>query len=97
VALRNIDSFGFEHLRVGNNAARLVESSMAGISAFKDEPTSTEDLGRYLNEKDAKKLSEEANDLEKLSDILRVTITCALTLEAFKLNQAHLWALDATS
>jgi DNA helicase-2/ATP-dependent DNA helicase PcrA len=25
-ALRNVDPFGFEHLKIGNNAARLVES-----------------------------------------------------------------------
>jgi len=72
-ALRNVDSFGFEHLKVGNNAARLVESIMDSISAFKDELISIEDLERYLNEKDAQQLSEEErNYLDKLSDLLKV-------------------------
>lgn len=72
-ALRNIDSFGFEHLKIGNNAARLVESVMDGISAFKDELISAEDLEKYLNEKDEQQLSEEErNFLNKLSDLLKV-------------------------
>jgi DNA helicase-2/ATP-dependent DNA helicase PcrA len=72
-ALRNVDSFGFEHLKVGNNAARLVESIMDGISAFKDELITIEGLERYLNEKNAQQLSEEErNYLDKLSDLLKV-------------------------
>lgn len=72
-ALRNIDSFRFEHLKVGNNAARLVESIIDGISAFKDELISTEDLERYLDEKATQQLSEEERDyLNKLSDLLKV-------------------------
>jgi DNA helicase-2/ATP-dependent DNA helicase PcrA len=72
-ALKNIDSFGFEHLKVGNNAARLVESIMDGISSFKDELISTEDLEQYLDEKDTRQLSEEERSyLNKLSDLLKV-------------------------
>ena len=72
-ALKNIDSFGFEHLKVGNNASRLVESIMDGISSFKDELISTEDLEQYLDEKDTRQLSEEERSyLNKLSDLLKV-------------------------
>ncbi len=72
-ALRNIDSFAFEHLKIGNNAARLVESIIDGISAFKDELISTEDLERYLDEKETQQLlEEERNYLNKLSDLLKV-------------------------
>jgi DNA helicase-2/ATP-dependent DNA helicase PcrA len=72
-ALRNIDSFRFEHLKIGNNAARLVESIIDGISAFKDELIFTEDLELYLDEKETQQLSEEErNYLNKLSDLLKV-------------------------
>jgi DNA helicase II / ATP-dependent DNA helicase PcrA len=72
-ALRNIDSFGFEHLKVGNNAAKLVESIIDGISTFKDELIMVKELETYLKEKDAQQLSEEErNYLNKLSDLLKV-------------------------
>ena len=32
--LRNIDAFGFEHIRVGNNPAEIVRAVIDGISAF---------------------------------------------------------------
>jgi DNA helicase-2/ATP-dependent DNA helicase PcrA len=32
--LRNIDAFGFEHIRVGNNPAENVRAVIDGISAF---------------------------------------------------------------
>ncbi len=35
--LRNIDTFGFEHIDVGNNAVEIIESVIDGISAFRDE------------------------------------------------------------
>src|SRR5437588_6048672 len=35
--LKNIDSFGFEHIELGNNAVRVIESVVDGISAFRDE------------------------------------------------------------
>ena len=37
--LRNIDTFGFEHIEVGNNAVGIIESIIDGISAFRDEAT----------------------------------------------------------
>ena len=35
--LKNIDTFGFEHIEVGNNAVEIIESIIDGISAFRDE------------------------------------------------------------
>jgi DNA helicase-2/ATP-dependent DNA helicase PcrA len=72
-ALRNIDSFVFERLRVGNNAARLVESIIDGISAFKDELITPKDLALYLERKETQQVSEEERDyLHKLCDLLKV-------------------------
>ena len=46
--LRNIDTFGFESLEVGNNAVEIIESVIDGISAFRDELISPDELEAYL-------------------------------------------------
>ena len=71
--LKNIDSFGFEHIEVGNNAVDVVEAIIDGISTFRDELISPDELSRYLREKEEVAVSaEESAYLGKLSDLLRV-------------------------
>ena len=73
--LKNIDSFGLEYLEVGNNEVELIESLMDGISSFRDELISPEDLEEYLKKKDTNKdgLNDEEKDLlGKLKDMLKV-------------------------
>jgi DNA helicase II / ATP-dependent DNA helicase PcrA len=50
--LRNIDAFGFEHIRVGNNSAEIIKAVIDGISAFRDElitPAVLQDIPRTQN------------------------------------------------
>ena len=49
--LRNIDNFGFEYIEVGNNAADVIESMINGISAFRDELITPQDLDGYIRKK----------------------------------------------
>ena len=49
--LKNIDTFGFEHIEVGNNAVEIIESIIDGISAFRDELISPNELDAYLTTK----------------------------------------------
>jgi DNA helicase-2/ATP-dependent DNA helicase PcrA len=71
--LKNIDSFGFEHIEVGNNAAGVIESIIDGISAFRDELITPEELGAYLARKKSADLPEaERLYLDKLADLLKV-------------------------
>ena len=50
--LQNIDSFGFDdHLVIGNNAAEVVASLIDGISAFKDELVTPNDIEGYVKKK----------------------------------------------
>jgi len=71
--LKNIDTFGFEHIEVGNNAVDVIESIIDGISTFRDELISPDELAHYLKEKEHVTVSaEESAYLEKLSDLLKV-------------------------
>ena len=60
--LKNIDSFGFKHVTIGNNAEDLIRSIIDGIRTFKDELISPEMLKKYLDEKESEELSEEKRD-----------------------------------
>lgn len=76
-ALKNIDSFGLENIEVGNNAVGVIEAIIDGISTFKDERVSAEELAEYLHKKlgqDVKLVSdiEELDYLQKLADLQRV-------------------------
>jgi len=71
--VKNLDSFGFEHIEVGNNAAEVIESVIDGISAFRDELISPEELETYLVKKDKEKLpDEERVFVNQLKDLLKV-------------------------
>jgi DNA helicase-2/ATP-dependent DNA helicase PcrA len=72
--LKNIDTFGFEHIEVGNNAVEIIESIIEGISAFRDELISPDELDAYLKTKKGRKelTVEEREYLEKLEDLLKV-------------------------
>ena len=71
--LKNLDSFGFEHIEVGNNAVDLIEALIDGISAFRDELVSPDDLERYLGEKEAGPADAKTLDYRnKLRDLLKV-------------------------
>jgi DNA helicase-2/ATP-dependent DNA helicase PcrA len=72
-ALRNIDAFGFEEIEIGNNAVEVVESIIEGISAFRDELITPEELEAYLKRKDGQELeAAERTYLNQLDDLLKV-------------------------
>jgi len=72
--LKNIDTFGFKHIEVGNNAIEIIESVIDGISAFRDELISPDELDAYLTTKKGGQVLtvEEREYLDKLSDLLKV-------------------------
>lgn len=71
--LKHIDEFKLEHLEVGNNAVELIESIIDGISTFKDELISPDDLQKHIRAKLEKQISDEERDfLLKLSDLCKV-------------------------
>jgi DNA helicase II / ATP-dependent DNA helicase PcrA len=73
--LKNIDTFGFEHIEIGNNAVEIIESIIDGISAFRDELISPDELDAYLTAKKGRLQEitvEEREYLDKLSDLLKV-------------------------
>lgn len=78
-ALKNIDSFEFEHIEITNNAVEVIEAIMDGISTFKDELISPEELRDYLDKKLAKEKNlvseiEQLDYLHKLEDLHRVYV-----------------------
>jgi len=71
--ISNIDSFGLQHLEIGNNEIGVIESIMDGISAFRDELIGPVELEGYLQKKAKEKVSDEERDtLNKLGDLLKV-------------------------
>ncbi|KAF6247114.1 hypothetical protein C6990_05385 [Nitrosopumilus sp. b3] len=71
--LKNIDNFKLEHLEIGNNAVEIIESVIDGISTFKDELISPEELQKYIDAKLKKDLDDEERDfLLKLSDLCKI-------------------------
>ena len=73
--LKNIDSFDFQHVTIGNNAEDLIRSIIDGIRTFKDELITPDTLKKYLDEKETEELSEEKRDLiNRLSDLHRVYV-----------------------
>lgn len=71
--MKNIDNFCFEAVEVGNNAPSIIESMIDGISRFRDELISADDLEEYLEQKKSEEISEDEElYLAKLSDLLRV-------------------------
>ncbi len=73
--LKNIDSFDFQHVVIGNNAEDLIRAIIDGIRTFKDELISPESLKEYLDSKNSQELDEEEQDLiNRLSDLHRVYV-----------------------
>ena len=73
--LKNIDSFDFQHVTIGNNAEDLIRSIIDGIRTFKDELISPETLKEYLDSKNSQELDEEEQDLvNRFSDLYRVYV-----------------------
>ncbi len=73
--LKNIDSFDFQHVTIGNNAEDLIRAIIDGIRTFKDELISPKTLKEYLDSKNSQKLDEEEQDLiNRLSDLHRVYV-----------------------
>jgi DNA helicase-2/ATP-dependent DNA helicase PcrA len=71
--LAHIDEFGFEHIEVGNNVPGVIESIIDGISAFRDELITPDELEAYLAKKKGENVSDEEREyLDKLSDLLKV-------------------------
>jgi len=73
--LKNIDSFNFQHVKIGNNAEDLIRSIIDGIRTFKDELISPEMLKEYLDSKKSKKLDEDEQELiDRLVDLHSVYV-----------------------
>jgi DNA helicase II / ATP-dependent DNA helicase PcrA len=73
--LKNIDSFDFQHVKIGNNAEDLIRSIIDGIRTFKDELISPDMLKEYLDSKKSKKLDEDEEELiARLGDLQRVYV-----------------------
>jgi DNA helicase-2/ATP-dependent DNA helicase PcrA len=71
--LRNIDAFGFEEIEIGNNATEVVESIIDGISAFRDELITTQELEEYLKRKEVEQCgTAEQTYRNQLNDLLKV-------------------------
>ena len=78
-ALKNIDTFGFEHIELGNNTVNVIEALIDGISTFKDELITPEELSDYLEKKFKKQVElvedvEQYDYLQKLTDLLKIYI-----------------------
>jgi len=78
-ALKNIDSFGFEHIELGNNAVNVIEALIDGISTFKDELITAQDLADYLEKKSKIKIDlvsdiEQLDYLQKLCDLHKIYV-----------------------
>ena len=73
--LKNIDSFDFQHVTIGNNAEDLIRSIIDGIRTFKDELIPPETLKEYLDSKNSQELEDDEQDLvNRLSDLHRVYV-----------------------
>ena len=71
--LRNIDAFGFEHIRVGNNSAEVIKAVIDGISAFRDELITPALLKDYLQKKKTADIPAEEREYRSLlEDLLKV-------------------------
>lgn len=71
--LKNIDNFKLEHVEIGNNAVEIIESIIDGISTFKDELISPEELQKYIESRLQKDIDDTEKDfLLKLSDLCKV-------------------------
>ncbi|MEO9276273.1 MAG: ATP-dependent DNA helicase [Nitrososphaera sp.] len=78
-ALKHIDTFGFEHIELGNNAVNVIEAMVDGISTFKDELITPDELADYLDKKlnGTKKLVEDViqiDYLQKLCDLHKLYV-----------------------
>ena len=78
-ALKNIDSFGFEHIELGNNAVNVIEALIDGISTFKDELITPDELADYLNKKFKQEKNlvqdiEQYDYLQKLCDLHKIYV-----------------------
>lgn len=85
--LKNIDSFGFEHIEIGSNAAEVIESLIDGISTFKDELVSSDELREYLDKKQSQEdiNIEERDYLRMLDDLHKVYVKHIEFLRSAKL------------
>lgn len=78
-ALKHIDTFGFEHVELGNNAVNVIEAMVDGISTFKDELITPDELADYLDKKlnGERKLVEDViqiDYLQKLCDLHKLYV-----------------------
>ena len=69
--LRNIDAFGLQTIEVGNNAAGVIETMLDGISSFRDEAITPDDLAAYLDARSAER-DEPDDEIGRLRDLLAV-------------------------
>lgn len=72
-AMRNIDAFGFEQIEIGNNQEEALKPILDGISRFRDELVTSDELSAYVEKKKKEDLPEEEREnLGRLSDLLKV-------------------------
>ncbi len=65
--IRNIDSFNFEYVKVGNNIVDIIKDITDGIKLFKNELISTTELVEYLDRKGNESLSQDQQ--QKISQL----------------------------
>jgi DNA helicase II / ATP-dependent DNA helicase PcrA len=70
--IRKIDSFGFQTIEVGNNAAAIIESMLEAISTFRDEAITPDELAAYLDAKELGDGGGEKDQIGRLRDLLSV-------------------------
>ena len=73
--IKNIDSFGFQHINVGNNAETLIRGIIDGIRTFKNELISPQQLKEYLDSKNLQDLPDDQLELvQRLGDLHKVYV-----------------------
>ncbi len=71
--INNIDGCGLEHVKIGQDPARAVESIMEGIGGFKKELIGPDRLEAYLGEDECRDApGDERDGLDALADLCRV-------------------------
>jgi len=71
--IKNIDSFGMEHIEIGSRPTSLVGEIKKTISKFKDECITVPRLEKHIESKSKESLEEEGQEnLNHLKDILKV-------------------------
>lgn len=71
--IKNIDAFGFQYINLGSRSAEIIESIFDGISNFKNELISPDELHKYVQSRLTENLNDDETGLmQRLIDLLKV-------------------------